>query len=66
MARNPYFDGTPAEARRAVEEYLLRLVRSHLEARHDEAVILDAQLRALHPLLAVPAVWARVVQALGL
>lgn len=66
MARNPYFDSTPANQREAVLEALRRIVTTHLRARDAEAVIPDADLQALHPLLAVPAVWVRIHKDLGL
>lgn len=66
MAANPYFDPSPLSQRRAVFEYLLRILRTHLEKRASELVIPDAELRALHPLLVVPGVWDRVRKALGL
>ena len=66
MARNPYFDPTPANQREATLNYLRRVVTSHLRARDSEAVIPDAELQALHPLLAVPQVWNRIRRDLDL
>lgn len=66
MATNPFFDPSPAPDRASVFGHLLRLLRTHLEARSAEQFIPDAELQALHPLLAVPAVWARVKLVMGL
>lgn len=66
MAQNPYFDATPGDRRAAVLDYLRRIVTTHLKARDSEAVIPDAELRALHPLLLLPAVWQRIQKDLDL
>ncbi len=66
MALNPYFQGAPPAVTREQFESLLRRIRSHLIKRAAEATIPDAELRALHPKLLLPAVWARVVKALDL
>lgn len=66
MARNPYFDPTPANQREGTLEYLRRVVTSHLRRRSTEAVIPDADLQALHPLLALPQVWQRIRRELDL
>ncbi len=66
MARNPFFDPTPPNQREAVLDALRRLVTTHLQARAAEAVIPDADLQALHPLLTGPQVWQRIQRDLGL
>lgn len=66
MARNPYFDSTAASQREAVLDFLRRVLVSHLRARSTEALIPDAELQALHPLLALPLVWDRIRRELGL
>lgn len=66
MANNPFFDPTPASQREGTLEALRRIVTTHLRARAAEAVIPDADLQALHPLLAAPQVFQRIVRDLGL
>lgn len=66
MGRNPFFEQPGAREPEGVLAFLRRILESHLRARSAEAVIPDAELRALHPLLAIPRVWDRVRQELGL
>jgi hypothetical protein len=66
VARNPYYDPGPASNREAMLERLRQLITTHLKARDAEAVIPDAELQAIHPLLAVPAVWTRIRKDLDL
>lgn len=66
MARNPYFDPTPPDQGAATLDYLRRLLVTVLRARRAEAQIPDADLQALHPLLALPPVWQRIRRELDL
>jgi hypothetical protein len=66
VARNPFYEPRPVLAREKIFERLLRIVISHLRARSGDAVIPDAQVRALHPALANDTVWAAVQKRLGL
>jgi hypothetical protein len=66
MARNPFHDPRPLLARENIFDRVLRIVISHLRARSGDAVIPDAQVRALHPALANDTVWAAVQKRLGL
>lgn len=66
MARNPYFEPPGAAASEAQLDYLRRVLTTHFLRRRSEAVIPDAELQALHPLLALPAVWNRIRRDLDL
>lgn len=66
MARNPYFDSTPPGQQEAIIDNLRRRIVSYLKRRSADAVVPDADIQAIHPLLAVPQVWQRIRRDLGL
>lgn len=66
MAQNPYFVKTPPVLSDSVREHLRTIVSTFLKANSDQATIPDALLQALHPALALPAVFAAMKQDLGL
>lgn len=66
MARNPFFSPASPELNDSVREQLRRIVIGFLQANSDQPVIADAVVQALHPLLAIPRVYAAIKAELGL
>jgi len=66
MATNPFFQVGQAGLSDSVRQHLVIVLTTYLQANATRQVIPDAELQALHPILATPAVWKRMQAELGL
>lgn len=66
MARNPFFNPSAAAVTDAVLNHLRLIVTTFLQANSSRAVIPDAEIAALHPVLANAGVFQRLRDELGL
>lgn len=66
MARNPYFQPGPPALPESVIQHVRLILVTFLQANANRSVIPDAELQALHPLLAPGALFQRFHDELGL